>query len=120
MIAAMDELLRQWAREYHPPRQQEEEPHGQNMIARLMDCKGVLIRGSPGGKVLTDRGYDIELIVTRQLSEALRFIVLEHYTNYDSLEEQKVSACRISRATYYRRLHEAHLAIAQLLLERAA
>ncbi|KMN16063.1 hypothetical protein TU85_25435 [Pseudomonas helleri] len=93
---------------------------GANMIAMLMMCKGELIRGTRGSRVLLDQSADIELIVNKHLPAQLSVVVREHYCNQESFLSQKYTHCGCSRDTYYQRLHEAHLCIAGLLMGKAA
>ncbi|MBW3503381.1 hypothetical protein [Pseudomonas sp. NKUCC02_KPG] len=118
MIKRIDEMLKLWAQDLHTP-----VPCGAvggNMIAMLMECKGELIRGTRGSRVLLDESVDIELIVNKHLSPELSLIVREHYCNQDSFLSQKMQHCGCSTPTYYRRLHDAHVCIEGLLLGRAA
>lgn len=119
MIRHMDNMLRLWADELHG-----DQPSGGgsagNMIAMLIECRGELIRGTPGSRVLLDESADIELIVNKHLPDMLATVVQEHYCNRDSLLSQKISQCRCSRDTYYSRLHEAHLLIETMLRCQAA
>lgn len=118
MIRRIDEMLKLWADDLHS------ESHGGgsggNMIAMLMECKGELIRGTRGSRVLLDESADIELIVNKHLAPQLSVIVREHYCNNDSFLSQKITHCGCSRKTYYERLHEAHECIAGLLVRKAA
>lgn len=121
MIKRIDEMLKLWAQDLHSP----SEPScgvssGGNMIAMLMECKGELIRGTRGSRVLLDESADIELIVQKHLPEQLSLVVREHYCNHESFLSQKYTHCGCSRDTYYQRLHDAHLCIAGLLMGKAA
>lgn len=120
MIAEMDEMLKLWALDMHggigAGGGGASSPLGQ-----LMDCKGEIIRGSPGGsRTLLPWSADIEVIVNKHLAPPLAMVVHEHYLNRTSLEHQKWEACGCGRTQFYTRLHSAHLAIAGMLLERAA
>lgn len=122
MIDYMDEALRLWAAELHPP-----DPGGAvqaggggNIIATLMATKGELSRSTRGARVLLDRAAEIELIVNKYLPLKERQVVIEHYTNYDSLDAQKWSACGCGRTQFYERLHRAHELIIDQLIRRAA
>jgi hypothetical protein len=119
LIKRIDELLKLWAEDLHGDRATAEFGGG-NMIAMLMACKGELIRGTRGSRVLLDESTDIELIVNKHLAPQLSVIVREHYCNRDSLPAQKYTFCGCGRETYYQRLHEAHECIASLLMARAA
>jgi len=115
----MDEMLRLWAIDMHGG------PGaggaGGSMIAQLMDSKGELIRAKGGGsRMLLPYSADIELIVNKHLDAQLAVVVREHYLNHQSLDHQKWRYCGCSRAQFYRRLGAAHVAIAGMLLERAA
>jgi len=81
------------------------------MIAMLMDCKGELIRGTRGSRVLLDESADIELIVKKHLPPRLALVVWEHYCNHESFLSQKLLHCACSSRTYYIRLHDAHVFI---------
>lgn len=119
MIKRIDEMLKLWAEELHSE-QPASEFGGGNMIAMLMACKGELIRGTRGSRVLLDESADIELIVNKHLPAQLTVVVREHYCNHDSFLSQKITYCGCSRKTYYERLHEAHECIASLLMAKAA
>jgi hypothetical protein len=112
-------MLKLWAQDLHSPIT-ESVPGGGNMIAMLMECKGELIRGTRGSRVLLDESADIELIVNKHLAPELAVTVREHYCNRDSFLSQKYMHCGCSRDTYYQRLHQAHECIARLLLGKAA
>ncbi|VCU63165.1 Hypothetical new protein [Pseudomonas synxantha] len=90
------------------------------MIAMLMECKGELIRGTRGSRVLLDESVDIELIVNKHLPPQLSVVVREHYCNHESFLAQKITHCGCCRKTYYERLHQAHVCIAGLLIKQAA
>ena len=119
MIKRIDEMLKLWAEELHSE-QPSSEFGGGNMIAMLMACKGELIRGTRGSRVLLDESADIELIVNKHLPAQLTVVVREHYCNHDSFLSQKYTHCGCGRDTYYQRLHEAHLHIAGMLMGKAA
>ncbi|MBA6044194.1 hypothetical protein I5R92_04770 [Pseudomonas carnis] len=121
MIKRIDEMLKLWAQDLHSPAPDATGgPSGGNMIAMLMECKGELIRGTRGSRVLLDESADIELIVNKHLPAQLSVVVWEHYCNHDSFLSQKYTHCGCSRDTYYQRLHEAHLHIAGMLMGKAA
>ncbi|VVO50126.1 hypothetical protein PS862_00268 [Pseudomonas fluorescens] len=119
MIKRIDEMLKLWAEDLHSD-PQGSELGGGNMIAMLMECKGELIRGTRGSRVLLDESADIELIVNKHLAPQQSVIVREHYCNHESFLSQKYTHCGCSRDTYYQRLHEAHLCIAGMLMGKAA
>jgi hypothetical protein len=88
-----------------------------------MDCKGELIRTKGGGaRMLLPYSADIELIVNKHLDAQLAVVVREQYVVRDPyrLERQKYAACGCGRTQFYERLHDAHVAIAGMLLERVA
>lgn len=121
MIDAMDEMLWLWARDMHGG------PggggSGGSMLGQLMDCKGELIRGSRGGsRMLLPYSADIELIVNKHLDAQLAVVVREHYLVRDPhrLESQKWERCGCGRTKFYELLHDAHVAIGGMLLERVA
>lgn len=120
MIKAIDELLKQWAAELHPPEREEpiECGGGGTLISMLMATKGELIRSTYGPTCPWDRTGDIELIVNKHLPVELVRIIQVHYTDYDRCDSMKWQACGCGRSQYYTRLHEAHTAIAGLLLQR--
>lgn len=120
MIKRIDEMLRLWAEDLHSPTAQGSASGGGNMIAMLMECKGELIRGTRGSRVLLDESADIELIVNKHLAPELALIVWEHYCNHDSFLSQKMLHCGCSVRTYYQRLHDAHVSIEGLLMGKAA
>ncbi|MGE8309727.1 MAG: hypothetical protein ACN6QR_09315 [Pseudomonas protegens] len=121
MIKRIDEMLKLWAQDLHMPTTLAiGTAGGGNMIAMLMECKGDLIRGTRGSRVLLDESADIELIVNKHLPPELALVVMEHYCNHDSLLSQKMLHCGCSARTYYLRLHEAHVYIDGLLMGRAA
>lgn len=121
LIKAVDEILKLWAAELHPPNNSTVEVGGgQSMIAALMATKGELIRSSRRGSCPWDRTADIELIVNKHLPPDLEHLVRVHYTDYDSPDSMKWESCRCSRPQYYRRLNLAHAAIAELLISRRA
>lgn len=119
MIKRIDEMLKLWAEDLHSPCRGIAGGGG-NMIAMLMECKGELIRGTRGSRVLLDESADIELIVNKHLAPELAVVVREHYCNRDSFLSQKMQHCRCSSKTYYQRLHHAHECIAGLLMGKAA
>ncbi len=122
MIPEMDEMLKLWARDMHGG------PgagggSGGSVLAQLMDCKGDLVRGSRGGsRMLLPWSADIEIIVNKHLDAQLALVVMEHYLcrDPDRLDSQKYRACGCGRSQFYERLHSAHVAIAGMLLARAA
>ena len=120
MIKRIDEMLKLWAEDLHSQSEGGSELGGGNMIAMLMECKGELIRGTRGSRVLLDESADIELIVNKHLAPQLSVVVREHYCNHESFLSQKYTHCGCSRETYYQRLHEAHLCIAGMLMGKAA
>ena len=120
MIKHIDEMLKLWAQELHTPDVHGGGSGGGSMLGLLMDCRGDLIRGTRGSRVLLDESADIEIIVNKHLAPELYLVVYEHYCNADSELYQKYRHCGCSRDTYYKRLHEAHVCIAGLLLGRAA
>ncbi|WNF53003.1 hypothetical protein [Pseudomonas sp. SG20052] len=121
MIKRIDEMLKLWAEDLHSPVAESfGGASGGNMIAMLMECKGELIRGTRGSRVLLDESADIELIVNKHLPPQLSVVVWEHYCNHESFLSQKYTHCGCSRDTYYQRLHEAHLCIAGMLMGKAA
>lgn len=119
MISYMDEALKLWAAELHAPDGARiEGGGGGSSLATLIACKGELIRSTAGSRVLLDRSAEIELIVNKYLPFEEHQVVIEHYTNYDSLEHQRYEACGCSRAQFYRRLHKAHESIRDHLINR--
>ena len=121
MIKRIDEMLKLWAQDLHSPVPENVGgPSGGNMIAMLMECKGELIRGTRGSRVLLDESADIELIVNKHLPPQLSVVVREHYCNYDSNMALRYAHCGCGRDTYYQRLHDAHLCIGMLLMGKAA
>ncbi|AHC82680.1 hypothetical protein X970_11900 [Pseudomonas monteilii SB3101] len=120
MIKHIDEMLKLWAQELHTLEVHGGGSGGGSMLGLLMDCRGDLIRGTRGSRVLLDESADIEIIVNKHLEPQLYVIVKEHYCNQDSLLEQKIAYCRCSRKTYYERLHQAHVAIQGLLKGKKA
>lgn len=120
MIKRIDDMLKLWAEDLHSPHEGGSELGGGNMIAMLMECKGELIRGTRGSRVLLDESADIELIVNKHLPAQLSVLVWEHYCNHDSFLSQKMLHCGCSAPTYYRRLHEAHVLIDGMLMGKAA
>ncbi|AQZ96568.1 hypothetical protein ACFSB1_10780 [Halopseudomonas phragmitis] len=120
MIRAIDDMLRLWAAELHPPDGVWLESGGQcsSPLGALIDAKGVMIRSTRGSRVLLDESADIELIVNKHLPLKESQVVWEHYVNHDSFEYQRLEACGCSRAQFYRRLHMAHVLIQQALLNR--
>lgn len=122
MIRYIDEALQLWAAELHPPDPAEGviAGGGGNIIATLMATKGELSRSTRGSRVLLDRAAEIELIVNKHLPLKEHQVVIEHYTNYDSLDSQKWSACGCGRTQFYERLHSAHELIEAQLMRRAA
>lgn len=121
MIKRIDEMLKLWAEDLHSPvTTSSGGPSGGNMIAMLMECKGELIRGTRGSRVLLDESADIELIVNKHLPPQLSVVVREHYCNHESFLSQKMLHCGCSAPTYYRRLHDAHVNIEGMLMGKAA
>lgn len=121
MIKRIDEMLKLWAQDLHESTTiNRGGSTGGNMIAMLMECKGELIRGTRGSRVLLDESADIQLIVYKHLPPRLSLVVLEHYCNHDSFLSQKMVHCACSSRTYYMRLHEAHEFIQGMLMGKAA
>ena len=121
MIKRIDEMLKLWAQDLHSPMTTSfGGSGGGNMIAMLMECKGELIRGTRGSRVLLDESADIELIVNKHLAPELALVVVEHYCNDESFLSQKMLHCGCSAPTYYRRLHDAHVSIEGMLMGKAA
>ncbi len=121
MIKRIDEMLKLWAEDLHSPSASScGGLGGGNMIAMLMECKGELIRGTRGSRVLLDESADIELIVNKHLPAQLSVVVWEHYCNHESFLNQKITHCGCSRKTYYERLHDAHVFVAGMLMGKAA
>ncbi|MDU9415204.1 hypothetical protein [Pseudomonas sp. zfem005] len=119
MIAEMDEMLKLWARDMHGP--DGVATGSGSVLGRLMDCGGEMIRGSGSrSRMLLPWSADIELIVNKHLDFPLRQVVHEHYVARRKHEFEKWSACGCGRTQFYERLHSAHVAIAGMLLERAA
>ncbi len=120
MIKRIDEMLKLWAEDLYSQHEGGSELGGGNMIAMLMECKGELIRGTRGSRVLLDESADIELIVNKHLEPRLAQVVREHYCNHESFMRQKLLHCACSVRTYYLRLHEAHVNIEGMLMGKAA
>lgn len=120
MIRCIDEALQLWAAELHPREGEEQlcRGLGNSPLATLMACKGDLVRSTARSRVLLDESAEIELIVNKLLPFDEHQVVIEHYTNYDSLEHQRYQACGCGRAQFYRRLHRAHESIAAHLMRR--
>ncbi|MDP2447630.1 hypothetical protein [Pseudomonas sp.] len=120
MIKYLDDALQLWAAELHPPHGVERIGPGSGgcSLAALIDSRGVLIRSTRGSRVLLEQAAEIELLVNRYLPDKERQVVIEHYTNYDSLDSQKWGACGCSRPQYYRRLHQAHESLERELINR--
>ena len=120
MIRAIDDMLRLWAAELHPPDGVWLESGGQcgSPLGALIDAKGVMIRSTRGSRVLLDESADIELIVNKHLPFKEKQVVIEHYTNYESFEYQRLEACGCKRTQFYERLHRAHVLIAEHLTNR--
>lgn len=120
MIKYIDEALELWAAELHPPEGVDAlgAGGGGSMLATLIACRGELIRSTRGSRVLLDESAEIELIVNKLLPDKERQVVIERYTNYDSLERQRWEACGCSKARFYIRLHRAHLLIEGHLINR--
>lgn len=86
-----------------------------NVIASLMDGKGVIARGTaPDAGSMPDAIYDTDRAV-QQLPAELKQVVIEHYRHMDAPESVRVARCQCSRRTYYRRLARAHQSIMMLL-----
>ena len=121
MIKRIDEMLKLWAQDLHSPVSEHAGgPSGGNMIAMLMECKGELIRGTRGSRVLLDESADIELIVKKHLPPRLALVVWEHYCRHESFLSQKLLHCACSSRTYYMRLHDALVFIQGMLMGKAA
>ncbi|MCP1647272.1 PA0613 family protein [Pseudomonas nitroreducens] len=120
MIKYIDEALELWAAELHPPEGVAAlgAGGGGSMLATLIACRGELIRSTRGSRVLLDESAEIELIVNKLLPDKERQVVIERYTNYDSLDRQRWEACGCGRDQFYRRLHKAHLLIEGHLIHR--
>jgi len=119
MIKEIDARLRMWAEELHSDFTKGGLAGG-NMVAMMMESNGQLIRGRRAFRAPLEGSLDIELIVTKHLDTELVTVVREHYCNHDTDMRLRYAHCGCGRDTYYQRLHEAHLHIYSLLLERAA
>ena len=119
MIKEIDARLRMWAEELHSDFTKGGLAGG-NMVAMMMESNGQLIRGRRAFRAPLEGSLDIELIVTKHLDAELVSVVREHYCNHDTDMRLRYAHCGCGRDTYYQRLHEAHLHIYSLLLERAA
>ena len=119
MIKEIDARLRMWAEELHSDFTKGGLAGG-NMVAMMMESNGQLIRGRRAFRAQLEGSLDIELIVTKHLDAELVTVVREHYCNHDTDMRLRYAHCGCGRDTYYQRLHEAHLHIYSLLLERAA
>lgn len=119
MIKAVDEMLKLWAAELHPPEGVRLGGGGKgSVLATLMATKGEIIRGSSRSACPWDRSADIELIVNKCLPDDLAHLVMVHYTDYDMCDSLKWEACKLRRTQYYQRLNLAHVGIAELLVGR--
>ena len=119
MIKEINARLRMWAEELHSDFTKGGLAGG-NMVAMMMESNGQLIRGRRAFRAPLEGSLDIELIVTKHLDAELVTVVREHYCNHDTDMRLRYAHCGCGRDTYYQRLHEAHLHIYSLLLERAA
>lgn len=119
MIKEIDARLQTWAQELHSDFTKGGLAGG-NMVAMMMESNGQLIRGRRAFRAPLEGSLDIELIVTKHLEPLHEQVVREHYCNYDTGMRLRYANCGCGRDTYYQRLHEAHLRIYSLLLERAA
>lgn len=85
-----------------------------NVIAALMDGKGVITRGTAPDGGMPDAIYDTDRAV-RQLPADQLQVVTEHYRHADAPEPKRLARCGCSRRTYYRRLARAHQSIMMLV-----
>ena len=120
MIKRIDEMLKLWAQDLHSPVPDGAGgPSGGNMIAMLMECKGELIRGTRGSRVLLDESADIELIVNKHGARASP-------SGDGALLQSRASSHRkcfiavAARRPITNRLHDAHVSIAGMLMGKAA
>jgi len=118
MIPYIDEVLQHWA-EAQASEADCASNMGSSVIASLMASQGVLNRAARGSRVLVDRATEIDWIVSKHLSPEQRQVVIEQYCSHQP-QAEKWTACGCSRAQFYRRLGQAHKAIASQLLKRAA
>ncbi|MCS7884254.1 hypothetical protein N0345_31090, partial [Pseudomonas aeruginosa] len=78
MIKPIDEMLRTWAAELHPPNgvgSAGNASGGSNVIAMLMATRGNLTRSTAGARCPLDRTADIELIVNKHLPPPIERVV---------------------------------------------
>lgn len=78
---------------------------------------GVRSTASEGATAMPDGIYEIDRAVVR-LPVDLHKVVIEHYRHPDCPESKRVERCGCSRATYFRRLAKAHVAVMMLLPKR--
>ena len=113
-IAWVDVRLQRWA-EYVERERQGGGNTQRNVIATLMDSRGVVARGTAADSgSMPDAIYDTDRAV-HQLPGPLAQVVVEHYRHADAPESTRVARCQCSRRTYYRRLARAHQAVMMLL-----
>ena len=71
LIKHIDEMLKLWALELHAPEPCHSAGGVGSMLGLLIECKGDLVRGTRGSKVLLDESADIEIIVNKHLTPEL-------------------------------------------------
>ncbi|WP_400636992.1 hypothetical protein [Pseudomonas aeruginosa] len=121
MIPAIDEMLKEWADSLHGGAfDSGSGAAGANVIARLIDTRGSLIRSTNRGYCPWDRTADIELIVNKRLPDDLAHVVRLHYLDRDMCDSLRWEAAGCGQRQFYRRLDLAHAAIAEILMRRAA
>lgn len=109
--------LQSWARWLEGSRTGASLGYGGCTIAAVLDCGGQFIRSTAPGRAddMPEAIYNVERAVN-QLDSKLKQIVIEHYRHADAPEDKRLAVCGISRATYYRRLNQAHTHVMMLLV----
>lgn len=118
MIKAIDEMMIRWAEELHGPDSKRMGGGSGSTLARLIDCKGVLISRTDRVGDPTSVSTDIELIVNKHLPIKLARLAQVHYLDHDSPNSMKWERCGCGRSQYYQRLSLLHAAVAELLVRR--
>ena len=110
-IATIDTRLKVWA-EYISA-QANGSPLGRNQLAVLMESAGDFIASTAPDDGMPDY-VDATDKAVRRIQEqmpALWLVIREHYVYAEKLDDQRFKAVGCSRATYYRRLAQAHQAV---------
>ena len=109
--------LQSWARWLEGSRTGVSLGYGGCTIAAVVDGGGQFVRSTAPGRAddMPENIYQVERAVN-QLDAKHKQVIVEHYRHPDAAESKRLAVCNCSRATYYRRLQQAHQHVLMLLL----